>query len=393
MTFTEAPQRAELVHRATDLVPLIRKHVAWQEEKRVLHEEVLEGIRDAGLLRMKVPVRYGGYESDVATVCEVVTELARGDGSVGWTSSTWTVGTWLMGLFPDAVQDEIFADPDVRIGLSISPNGTAVPVDGGVVVNGEWSFSTGVLHSQWFGHSVLLGKDGNYVPAVVAVPVADMAIVDDWHTVGLRATGSVTTAVMDLFVPEARVLPLLPLLLHGQHRSTSNADSPTWKAPFSPITSAGAGAVPLGMAKAAREAFFERLPGRKITYTSYERQADAPLTHLQVAEAAVNIDEAEFHVRRSAERVDAKALAGEPWTMQERALARMDMGATMLRSKQAVDILNTASGGSSIYSDQPMQRIERDIQTLALHAILHPNANLELYGRLLCGLEPNTSII
>ena len=69
------------------------------------------------------------------------------------------------------------------------------------------------------------------------------------------------------------------------------------------------------------------------------------------------------------------------------------MGAVAQRAKEAVDILNTASGGSSIYQSVPIQRIERDVQTLNLHAIIHPNTNLELYGRILCGLEPNTHYI
>ena len=144
------------------------------------------------------------------------------------------------------------------------------------------------------------------------------------------------------------------------------------------------------MAQAAREIFFERLPNRKISYTNYEHQADAPLTHLQVAQATMKIDQAGFHVRRGAERVDAKGLSGEPWTVEERAAARMDMGATCLLAKEAVDILTAASGASSVYSDMPMQRIERDVQTLNLHAIMQPNTNFELYGRVLCGLEPNT---
>ena len=58
-----------------------------------------------------------------------------------------------------------------------------------------------------------------------------------------------------------------------------------------------------------------------------------------------------------------------------------------------MDVLSLASGGSSVYSDVPMQRIVRDIQTVNLHAILHPNTNLELYGRVVCGLGPNTNYI
>ncbi|MFC9329724.1 acyl-CoA dehydrogenase family protein [Kitasatospora sp. NPDC057015] len=394
MTIIQVPANAELVRRATELVPLIRKHAVWQEENRVLHEEVLRGVAAAGLTRMRVPIRYGGFESDVRTVCEVIAELARGDGSVGWTVSTMTISSWLAGLFPDEVQDEIFADPDVRIGSSVSPNGVAVPSEGGAVLNGRWPFSTGVSNSRWFVHSaVLAGEDGAFAPVMIAVPTSELTIVDDWHTVGLRGTGSVTTVAQDLFVPEGRILPMLPLVLQGRHRSELNAESLMWRSPFSPITAAGAAAVPLGMARAAQEAFFERLPNRRITYTGYERQAEAPLTHLQVAEAAMRIDEAAFHVHRAAERVDGKVRAGEAWSMAERALARMEMGASTQRAKEAVDILNTASGGSSIYSDQPMQRIERDIQTISLHGVLHPNTNLELYGRVLCGLEPDTHLI
>lgn len=393
MNNVEAP-KADLVGRATSLVELLRKHAAWQEQHRVLHDEVVASLVDTGLLRMRVPVHHGGYESDTATVCDAIAELARGDGSVGWTMNTWMIGSWLAGLFPDETQDEIFADPDVRIGNSVSPNGVAVPGEGGVVLSGEWPFSTGVLHSQWFVHSVLLaGEDGNYLPAVVAIPRADLTTVDDWHTAGMRGTASVRTLVRDLFIPRSRVVPLLPVLLNNEILSERNADSPVWRAPFSPSAAALAGAVSLGLARAAWDVFFERLPNRKITYTNYDKQIEAPLTHLQVAEAALKIDEAEFHVRRAADRVTTKSIAGEQWTMPERAVARMDMGAATLRAKEAVDVLMAASGGSSIYSDVPIQRIGRDMQTISLHGVLHPETNLELYGRVLCGLDPNTTLI
>ena len=58
-----------------------------------------------------------------------------------------------------------------------------------------------------------------------------------------------------------------------------------------------------------------------------------------------------------------------------------------------MDILLAASGGSSIYLDVPIQRIARDVQAINLHALMNPNTNAELYGRVLCGLEPNTLYI
>jgi alkylation response protein AidB-like acyl-CoA dehydrogenase len=394
MTNTKTPPRAELVGRASDLVGLIRKHAMWQEEHRLLHDEVLQAVHDAGLLKMRIPVHYGGFESDVRTVCEVLAELARGDGSVGWTIATLTLASSQVGMFPDEVQDEILADPNVRICGTASPNGTAVPTDGGVILNGKWHFNSGAPHSQWDIHSALLATDdGGYVPAAIAVPMEDLTIIDDWHTAGLRATSSVTVVAKDVFVPEPRVLPFLPVLLHSQHRSTRNADSPTWKVPFVAWSATVASSPALGMARAAQELFLERLPNRRIIYTDYERQIEAPLTHLQVAEAAVKTDEAAFHLHRAADRIDTKVQAGLPWSVEERALTRMDAGAVCQRAKEAVDVLNTASGGSSLYSDVPIQRIHRDVQAINLNGIVHPNTNAETYGRVLCGLEPNTNLL
>ncbi|HEX4812644.1 MAG TPA: acyl-CoA dehydrogenase, partial [Nonomuraea sp.] len=149
----------------------------------------------------------------------------------------------------------------------------------------------------------------------------------------------------------------------------------------------------LGLARAARSVFLDRLPQRKITYTNYEEQATAPVTHLQVAEAAMKIDQAEFHAHRLSALVDGKTAGNDSWTVEERVAARADLGAVCRLGKEAVDILAAASGGSSIYTDVPIQRIARDVAGVNLHALMHPNTNAELYGRVLCGLEPNTLYI
>jgi alkylation response protein AidB-like acyl-CoA dehydrogenase len=390
MKTIDAPPRTELVQRAQELVPLLRKNALWGEENRRLPDETVAALTDAGLLKMRVPARYGGYESDMRTVLDVIAEVARGDGSTSWTLAVWSISCWLAGLFPDEVQDEIFATPDVRLSGILTPSAVAVPTDGGVVLNGKWSFNSGALQSQWDANAaVRVTPDGGHEPVLVAVPISQLQIIDDWYTSGLRGTGSVTTIADNLFVPEERVLPMGPVL-QGQHRSVRNADSPIFRAPFMPTACTTVTATALGLAKAAKDAFFERLPGRKISYTEYEDQSNAPLTHLQVAEATVLVDEAEFHAHRAASMVDTKGPTGEPWTIEERARVRLDMGAASQRAKEAVDILNTASGGSSVYNDVPIQRIQRDVQTLNLHGIMHPNTNLELYGRILCGLAPNT---
>lgn len=381
------------MRRASHLIPLLREKALWMDENRRMHEDAIVALTEAGFLKMRVPVRYGGFESDMRTIVDVISEIGRGDGSTAWTLAMWAISSWMVGLFPDEVQDEVFSAPDVRICGILSPGAIVVPADGGYIINGKWSFNTGARQSAWNTNAAVVPTaDGGHEPVMTLIPISDLEIVDDWYTSGLRGSGSVTTIAKDVFIPAERVLPMGPVLA-GQRLSGLNSDAAVFKTPFMPTACTAVSAVALGLAKAAKDAFFERLPGRRITYTSYEHQSEAPITHLEVAEATTKIDETGFHAYRAADMIDTKGASGEPWTLEERARIRLDLGAACQRAKEAVGILDSASGGSSIYRDVPIQRIERDVKTLNLHAILHPATNLELYGRILCGLEPNTPYI
>lgn len=389
----EAPTRDELVRRAAGIADTVRANAAWSEEHRRLHDETIAAAAGAGLFRLRTPKRYGGFEVDTRTLFDVATQLGRADGSASWVMSVYWIPTWMACLLPDPAQDELFTNPDVRICGTLSPSAMAEPADGGIVVNGKWSFVSGALHSQWQEIiAVLVHPEHGPVPVMGVVPIEDLQIVDDWRTAGLRGTGSVTTIADNVFVPGHR-FALLPSVLQGQHAGTANAASPIYRAPLLPVASASSAGTALGLAKGALDTFLERLPERKITYTAYERQAEAPLTHHQVATATMKIDQAEFHGHRLTALVDGKTVGGTPWTLLERAQARADLGAVCRLSKEAVDILQTASGGSSIYDDVAIQRFYRDVQAVNLHALMHPDTNDELYGRVLCGLEPNTLYI
>ncbi|GAA4705985.1 acyl-CoA dehydrogenase family protein [Phytohabitans rumicis] len=391
---TQAPPRVELVRRATKLVPLLREHAPWAEEHRRLHEETIAALADAGVFRMRVPAHHGGYESDAATLHAVLAELGRGDGSVAWTASVWAIAGWMVGMFPDEVQDEVFATPDVRICGTLTPSASATPTAGGMVINGRWSFISGALHSHWqAAMAIAPAPDGvNMWPVVALIPIEELEIVDDWYTSGLRGSGSVSTVATDVLVPAERVLPL-PALLAGRTTSVRNTGLPMYQGPLVGVANACSAGTVVGMARAARENFLNRLGSRKITYTDYAHQGEAAITHLQVAEATMKIDEADFHAERMTRLVDTKGVNGEPWTVLDRVRTRADIGAVCQLGRDAVDVLAMASGGSSILSDVPMQRIVRDMHAVNLHALMVPSTNAELYGRVLCGLDPNTQYL
>ena len=145
------------------------------------------------------------------------------------------------------------------------------------------------------------------------------------------------------------------------------------------------------MAKAARSAFMDRID-RKITYTDYTSQREAPLTHLEVAEASFKIEEAELRAARLAAQMDDKCPSGEPWTLEEQVHARAAPGPGVparARSRPRHPQLGQRRIARSTLV-QPIQRIVRDLHALSMHALMHSSTNAELYGRVLCGLPPNT---
>jgi alkylation response protein AidB-like acyl-CoA dehydrogenase len=376
-----------------ELVPILRANALWGEQKRRLSDEVIEAMAAAGIFRLQLPVHFGGYECDTSTTMKVGIQLGRGDGSAAFCVSAWWAMTWAISHFPDEVQEEVFSNPDVRICGTLAPTGTALVVDGGVVVSGEWSFNSGAWHSQWKMLSTMVPTlDGNDIEPIMAiVPISDLQIIDDWEVAGLRGTGSVTMIAKDVFIPAAR-FQRIPAVMRQEIDPNRNSNSPIYRGPVVGTLSAINTGKMVGLAKAASEAFFDRLD-RPITHTTYGRQADATITHLQVAEAAMKIEEAESRGLRLAAMVDEKNSGDEPWTLRERAYCRVAVGRVAQLALEAVNIYNLAGGASSIYDSMPIQRIQRDLQAINMHALNMPAKNLELYGRVLCGLEPNTFFI
>lgn len=386
-----ATAESGLLERVEALVPLLRANAARTEEGRRVVEENIDALTQAGVFRMTVGARYGGYESSLPTQYDVLAAIASGCPSTGWVATILTAMLWNAGMFSDEAQDEVFADPRVRIASVFALGGEAREADGGVIVSGRWPFNTGCLHSQWAILTALAPDGaGGLAPASLLIPYAELEILDDWHATGMAGTGSNTTLAQEVFVPSHRILPLAAQMTL-QFPSARNREAAYWRVPAVSFLIGQAAGAPVGIARGAFAAFMERLPGRRITYTDYAEQSQAPVTHLQVGEAMMKIHSADAHGRRAIE-LAAGAPDGE-FTLTDRALVRAHAAHATALARDAVDVLYRASGASAIQRGVPIQRFQRDIQALANHAFLSDATSLELLGRIACGLEPNTVFI
>ena len=134
----------------------------------------------------------------------------------------------------------------------------------------------------------------------------------------MAATGSSTVLAEDVFVPAYRAQTMIGMM-DGQYATDRHtAGDPYYNLPLAAVLAINAGGTPVGTARGAMDAFMERLPGRAITYTDYTDQSAAPVTHINVAEAALIIDSADAHMRLAARILDQPA----------------DGGVTLLRSRE-----------------------------------------------------------
>jgi alkylation response protein AidB-like acyl-CoA dehydrogenase len=380
---------SSVLERTRALLPQLRESAGAHEQARRVLPETFDALSRAGIFRMTAPRKWGGDEVDFQTQCDVLAEVARGCPSSSWVATILSAMSWLAGMYPDEGQAEIFADGDPRISGVFSPTGTAVRKDGGFVVNGKWGFNTGGQGSNWTVLNTIL-TEGDGLPLCVIARTRELDRLDDWNATGMAGTGSHTVLAHDVFVPEYRAVPL-PLLVEGKGAPNRHtASNPYFNLPLAPVLIVNGGGTPLGTARGAFDTFMERLPGRPIAYTNYTNRAEAAVTHLQVGEASLLVDSCDAHVRLACALLDGPGATS--LSVRDRVASRAHITYATGLARQAVDILFNASGATSIQPHIPIQRFQRDIQALANHAVMHTQTGTELYGRVLCGLQPNTPL-
>jgi len=384
-----APTVEELVARARELAPLLRKNAAASEANRRVEEETIQAVRKAGLMRVCTPKRYGGWEMNTRAMLDVSAALAEADGGASWVVNLNNICCWLTSLFPVRTQDEVFAnDPDTCVSGVLNPTATVKKEPGGYrIVTGEWHYNSGGWHAQWavLGLPIVNAAGQPIDQGLAMIPMADLERVDTWFVAGMKSSGSICLRAKDVFIPEHRVLSV-PQAIEGKI-PTEMRDEVFYRSPFVAILSIILVGPILGLGRAALEFVRQKANSRTIAYTFFEKQSASVAFQLQLADAALMIDTAHFHAYRAADDVDNAAKLGVYPDMLTRARVRADTGYVVEKITQAIDKLLFAHGSAGFADASPLQRIWRDAAVASRHAVVLPPIGYELYGKALLGVE------
>ena len=201
--------RTEMVETARSFIEPFRERAQEAEHNRRLHEETHQAMLEAGLYRLQMPFRYGGFEMDHRGMLDVASEIGRGCGSASWIFSNIAAQNGIVAMASREVQDEVWADDhDVCTASSFPAKGGKVEqVSGGLIANGVWSFASGVDFADWNNMQVFVPQEeGPPRHRMALVPKSDYTVIDDWFSPGLAATGSRSILLENVFIPDHRTL-------------------------------------------------------------------------------------------------------------------------------------------------------------------------------------------
>lgn len=381
-------QSAELIARARALAPVLAGRAAEAEQMRRLTGDVEQALEAAGMFALLRPRRYGGLQVDAATYVDVLIELARGDGSVGWLVSQINNNQWIAAQL-GGLRDEVLAGPRSNIASVLLGQSSVRRAEGGFVLDGRWGFCSACLQADWvFLAAAVVDEGAPPEMGFFATPTGALHIEDDWRVTGLAATGSHSVVARELFVPAHRFAGISPLVLNSV--GLAEVDAPLYRAALMPFITVTAGAIAVGMAEAMVAEFKAQLPGRPLTYTTYASRAEAPTTHMALGEAVTKIKAARLLFHDAVATIEREAATGEPMTIPLRIATRTQGVLGIRLCQEAVESLLRASGARSLHLANPLQRIDRDLRALGLHPVYMAETTFEFLGRCELGMPPNT---
>jgi alkylation response protein AidB-like acyl-CoA dehydrogenase len=384
---TTAPG-APILDAVRELAPTIAARADEIEAARRLPSDLVTELTAAGCFGMLRPRSHGGAGVDLATSMRAYEDLSRADASVGWTVAIGA-GCWLdlVGL-PRPTFDAVFADdPDVRVGGAIRPAGVAAPADGGYRVTGRWGFVSGCQHCDWiYGNCIEEGATGNgdVPPLRVALFRADeIEIEDTWSVSGLCGTGSHDVVADDVFVPADRTFALLS--------AEPCLDDPLVRMPLPSPYALQMASGALGIAQGALNDILA-LASDKVPLFAGASLATNPLFQNQLGQADAGLRAARSLVYGEAAEAWATALAGDPFTTEQRARIRGSATWACDTAAAVVGMAYRAGGGSSLYRSSPLQRRFRDVHALTQHFLLKLDS-LTTVGAVLAGQDVDTTFL
>ena len=356
--------RESLTGKAAAIVPVLRERQKEADALRRMPDSTHRDFLDAGFYRIFQPTRYGGLECENRAIIDIAVQLGRGCGSSAWIFTNLVAQSLVLSMNCVEAQDDVWGDnPEALIASGLSVTGaTAAPVEDGVLLDGLWSFSSGVDFADYLHLQVFVPqKDGPPEPRFALVPKDSFEIVDDWNATGLLATGSKSVRLRKVFVPNYRTVAA-GVLSGGKGLSRHINSAPLYQIS---IWSSGTQIFPapaVGIARGALD-YVEHEFRDRVGVVGV-KLAELPTAQARVAEANAEIDAALALLLQVSVEANEYAERDIHPELEQRARWRLNNAYATQLSIRAVERLYPLLGARGLDAANPFMRAWRDVHAV-----------------------------
>jgi len=213
---------------------------------------------------------------------------------------------------------------------------------------------------------------------MIFFPAAEAEIVDTWHTLGMRGTGSHDIQLTDVFIPERRAFVMRPFdNLGSAYRGPLYAFR-LW------LAGPTIASVALGIARSVDD--FIALAGRKTPSYTQVALSDRAKNQDRVARAKAMVDASRSYLYRVLDDTWAYPSTGAKITPEQGIPVQLASCYAIETAGKVVDLVHSAVGTTGIRDEYRFQQYFRDVHTVSQHAFGSPE-RFESVGKLLLGKE------
>jgi alkylation response protein AidB-like acyl-CoA dehydrogenase len=361
----------ERLSRLAGIAEELRDADADAERHRDLQYDAVRQLRGAGLLGLRVPVRYGGPGGSAREVLAVVVQVARASSNVaqalrahfGFSErllSNRATEAERQQWFPRVEAGVVFGNAitDAHGKAPSSADTTLLADAGGTLrLNGYKFYSTGTLFADVIAVSAI-DAEGRDLQAIVPTDRAGVELFDDWDGFGQRLTASGGTRFTDVAVHLVEVTTVSD----GAHLGHST----TFLQLYLAAVSAGIAAAVLDDA-----VDYVRRRARPAAHSLADTAAADPFVLEAVGEIAADAAAAEALVLNAADAIDGLVDGGN----QDDAPALAEVAITVAKAQLVAERLVLAAaqrlfdtgGASATARTLNLDRHWRNARTVASH--------------------------
>ena len=345
------------------------------ESLRNIPDDIIHEVKKAGLVKKWAAKEYGGQESSVENVTDMIQSISYHNGSLAWVIAVTGCSSLFSGYLKEGQARSLFADDKAMIGGFAGPAGMAVKTEKGLLVNGRWSWGSGISHCSHIVGGVALMEEGRPIgTALIFMRPGEVTMHDNWHVLGLKGSHSVDYSVKDLVIPDDRwsMFPLKEAVI----------DAPIYRFSFLGALSMSVASVGLGLAKRAIDEI-EALAKVKSPFGFGKKLSERAIFQKEFA-----ILNGQY---KAATALFSQTIREGQAEVEQGLCSSKSKGAIRLASCHAIQmctsVVNGAyqlGGGSAIRESSKLEEIMRDMNVVSQHGMVAPG-NYRTVGALMLG--------